>query len=96
MSYIESKYFSFLDADDSISENYVEAFIRENAKSQSDIVVVSGYKVWNNGRKKEHYNINLYKVLAKDITAITCIADCGSWGKFFHQSLWDKRMLGFP
>lgn len=95
MTLVRTPYFTFVDADDWVSTNYVEEFLNIAENTNADIVIGNAYKIWDNGTTKLHWRINLYQKLSnpKDLA---CIIDYGPWGKMYKTDLWNNQQTSFP
>lgn len=95
MKLVKTPYFTFVDADDWISTNYVEEFITIAEKTDADIIIGNAYKIWDNGTTKPHWDINSYQKHSNP-QDLACIIDYGPCGKTYKTDLWDNQQTSFP
>lgn len=96
MRSVSTPYFSFMDADDGLSERYVECLLKTAKRENADIVIASGLKQWPDGRTCPHYDLGLYEGFLNDSAALACLCDCAPWGKIFKTFLWNEKETAFP
>ncbi|MBQ3260601.1 MAG: glycosyltransferase family 2 protein [Alistipes sp.] len=95
MESVSTPFFTFIDADDWVSSNYIEELLSSAQKSNADVVIGNAYKIWPNGQKKRHWDIASYQKHTTPVD-MACIVDYGPWGKLFNTDLWDSETTSFP
>jgi glycosyltransferase involved in cell wall biosynthesis len=96
MQYVETKYFCFTDADDFLSEMYIEKLLCKAEETGADIVISSAEKYWGDCPNKPHYNIRYYMHLSDDPLALACILDDGPCGMLVKTAFWHDCRVEFP
>lgn len=95
MEMVQTPFFTFIDADDWVSSNFVEEFLIVAKKYNADIVIGNACKIWSNGKTKTYWDVAKYKDYAT-ANDLACISDYGPCGKLFKTELWDKNTTSFP
>ena len=96
MRYAQGEYFSFIDSDDYVSDNYLSELYNSAKKDNADIAIAQMIKIWTDGTVKIHKDISAYKNHLQDKTYLTCLLDFGPCAKLIRHSLWDENECGFP
>jgi glycosyltransferase involved in cell wall biosynthesis len=97
MTLVDTELFAFVDADDTISSNYVQALLDCCAKTEADIVVSAFKKINTNGEQKGQ--ISKQKISSEILQSpgdCACIFDCGPCAKVMRTALWDVSSTFFP
>lgn len=84
----DTEYISFVDVDDTLSPNFCEALMDVAKTKNSDVVISSAYKKWDDGRIKKHYDIHYFERLSHEKELLVSQLDVGPWGKIIKKSLW--------
>ena len=95
MSFVDSKYFCFIDSDDFVSNNYFEELVKTIEIYDCDIVVSNAVKYWDDKKIKRIKSLDVCYNHKDDRNFLAAKLDFGPWGKIFKTSLWDNKMQ-FP
>lgn len=95
MRLVNTPYFCFVDADDFLSENYLEKLYDVACKTGAEIVFSQSVRYWS--EQKQEKTVALNKILRHldDKNYITACADFGPCAKLMSTSLWNEKFCGF-